>query len=355
MQKSLLKPNRNLSMECYKFFASFLVVLDHVRFPGIPGDLFSCLAQGTIYVFFAITGYFNWGASCKVITKRIKHILKVYITAVALYVFWCCIKTELFGGSSVAVMIQMIPDPDEAMRWLILQADPFIGSYWYFNSILVCYVIFWLYTKFFDGEKVDYKPWYIAAFCLFVINFLKGQIEPVAQSNVMSAYHMLRNAWFMGIPMFAFGMFVREYQERLVKNFGQPAGKLVAVVAGGLMLAFAQLYILGSFGVSFGLLIAIFALVILMAAYPRVPMRTKSAQWLIPRFGFYSTVIYITHAIYIEMYELFLQTPMMERWGAVESYLHSLTVLALSILSAVLAERGLACWGAIRRGGKKTT
>lgn len=353
MQKSQLKTNRNLSMECYKFIASFLVVLDHVHFPGIPGDLFVCLAQGTVYVFFAITGYFNFGAGSKVILRRLKHILKIYITAVVLFVFWRCLKTEIYGGSSVAVLIQMIPDPDEAMRWMILQVDPFVGSLWYVDTTIVCYVLLWLYVRFFEGERMDYKPLYIAGFCLFIIHFMTSQIEPVGRSNMSTAYPVIRNAWFMGIPMMAFGMFVREYQERLVNSFCQTAGKLVMVVAGGFLLAFAQKNIIGAYGAPFGLLISIFALVILLAAYPRVPMRTKAAQWLIPKFGFYSTVIYIVHINFIEMYELFWQARIEERWGAtVESYLNPLTILALSVLSAVLAERVLACWGAIRKGRK---
>jgi len=341
MQQTQLSPKRNLSMECYKFIASFFVVFAHAMFPGTLGSLTECISRCAVHVFFAITGYFNFGANSRTVGRRLKHILKLYVTAVAMYVFWCCLKTELQGGSSVAVLIQMIPDPDEAMRWLILQMDPFVGSLWYINSTIVCYGIFWMYTKFFDGETVDYKPLYIAGFCLFAVNFLNGVVTPVAQSNAVTVYPAARNAWCWGLPMFAFGIFVREYQDRLVTNFRLTAGKLSVIVVGGFLLAFAQQFTIGIPGMPLGIQIAILGLILLVATNPQVPMRTKAARWLVPKFGFYSTVIYIIHAIFVEAYELFWHDPMALRWGAAEGYLYPLVVLTLSVLTAVVAERVL--------------
>lgn len=339
-------------MDCYKFIASFFVVFAHALFPGTLGKLSECISRCAVHIFFAITGYFNLGASSNSIRKRLLHIVKLYITAVMLYVFWCCVKTELFGGSTVALLIQMIPDPDEAMRWLILQIDPFVGNLWYVDATIVIYVIFGLYTRFFEGEQVNYKPWYIAGFCLFAINFLDGVTQPVAQPNIVMEYPAVRNAWCWGIPMFTFGMFVREYQDRLVANFRLTAGKLALLVAGGFLLAFAQMFTIGIPGLPFGIQIVIIAVVLLTAAFPQVPMRTRAARFLVPKLGFYSTVIYIIHMIYIEIYELFLLEPMKEAFGPAEEYLYPLVVLALSILSAVLAERLLALRKNLYKGRK---
>lgn len=341
MQQTRVKPQRNLSMECYKLVASFFIVFTHAMFPGSLGKTAECISRCGVHVFFAITGYFNFGASSKAIARRLKHILKIYVSAIAIYVFWCCLKTELLGGSSVAALITLVPDPDETMRWLILQMDPFVGSLWYVNSTVVCYAVFWIYTRFFGEEPVNYKPMYMAGFSIFAMVFYVSVLAPAAGTNAATAYPVIRNAWCWGIPMFTFGVFVREYQQRIVENFRLTAGKLVLMTAAGFLLALAQLYTIGIPGMPLGLVIVIIGLVILLAAYPQVRMKTKAAQWLVPKFGFYSTVIYIIHGVFVDCYEQFLHQPMLAVWGEREGYLFPLVVLGLSIVSAVVAERAI--------------
>ena len=76
------------------------------------------------------------------------------------------ITTELTGGSSVAFLITYFPKWEEIMNWLILQQDPRNGQLWYLTSACLCYLILYLYVRFFGDKPVNYRPLYYAAFSL---------------------------------------------------------------------------------------------------------------------------------------------------------------------------------------------
>ena len=68
---------RNQSMECFKMVASIVVLFLHVSVPGKTQSLLQLLANDAVALFFAITGYFNFGADQKTLARRLKHLLRL--------------------------------------------------------------------------------------------------------------------------------------------------------------------------------------------------------------------------------------------------------------------------------------
>lgn len=327
---------RNQSMECAKIIASFFVLFIHVPFPGSYGILVDGIGRFAVPMFFAISGYFNYRASCSKIKKRAMHLVSLYILAVALHLLWGCIITELNGGSTVAYLIKAIPDPDEFTRWIIIQTDPFSGQLWYLNSAIVTYCVYWLYVRFFDNGEITYTPLYFAAFALFSIYFAFCTVTSVGHGGdvLLSS----RNAWFTGIPMFTFGIFLRQYEEQIFNNYHLTAKKLWFLLVIGLLLVIQQWHAISLPGMPLGTLLIIISLLLLLVSHPTIPTKSKATQFLIHKFGPWSTWIYILHLIVNSFYKRFCQQAVISVYPDFEQWLQPFIVLIVSFFAAIVAD-----------------
>lgn len=57
-----MKLQRNQTLECCRILAAVFVVFLHVPFPGTVGKTVNCLARFAVPLFFAISGWFSYGA-----------------------------------------------------------------------------------------------------------------------------------------------------------------------------------------------------------------------------------------------------------------------------------------------------
>lgn len=319
-------------MELAKLIASFFVLFIHVPFPEEYGILVDGIGRFAVPMFFAITGYFNYQADSGRIRKWTKHLIGLYILAVALHLLWGCIVTEAKGGSTVAYLIQAIPDPDEFIRWLVVQTDPFSGQLWYLNSAIVTYGIFGLYVRFYGDGPADYRPLYFAAFSLFAVYFGFCVVTAVEQGTELLSS---RNAWFTGIPMFTLGLFVREHQERIFRNYSLTAAKLWALIVVGVLLVVLEWDAIGISGMPLGTLLVIAGVFLLLVSHPEIAGGSK----LILKCGPWSTWIYILHLIVYSGYRLVCQEALTFRLGeTMEGWLRPLIVLTVSFLAAIVAD-----------------
>lgn len=328
-------------MECAKLMASFFVVFIHIKFPGELGVLADCLGRYAVPMFFAVSGYFNYQADGDKILRRTKHILTLYLIAVAVHILWGCFVTEYNGGSTAAYLIRTIPDPDELARWIMVQNDPFSGHLWYLNAAVVTYLVYWLYIRFWGEKQVEYSPLYYAGFVLFAVLFAFEIITPVGKGE--EAVFSGRNAWFTGIPMFVLGIFIRQYQEPLLRNYRLTTGKLAAVTVAGVLLVIHQWDAMGVLGMPFGTLLILIGLMLLLVSRPTVAGGSKFAEKLILKCGAWSTWVYILHLIVADFYELFCQPWTAAALAEKEPWLRPVIVLILSLLAAMLAD-GISCF-----------
>ena len=327
---------RNMVMECTKLVASFFVLFIHVSFPGQFGHLVNCIATMAVPMFFMISGYFNYGASCAAIRRRTLHIAKLLLGGTLLYILWSCVSTELAGGSTIAYLrAALILDPIEITNWIILHIHPYAGHLWYLNAILLCYLCFWAYSKFFEGKIMDYRPFYFLCLILLVLFLLYGVILPADGS---SSGMNIRNGWLFGLPMFGIGLFFREYQEQIFAQYSLTAKKLLVIFFAGIAFGIFQWSTTGIGMIPFGMFLAVIALMLLMISHPIIPVKSKAAETIILSFGPISTWIYISHLMFGMLYGQLLQEPLAARFGTAEPWLQPVVVLVLSLIGAVLFE-----------------
>lgn len=69
------KLQRNQTLECCRILAAVFVVFLHVPFPGTVGKTVNCLARLAVPLFFAISGWFSYGAEGRKLLRRMGRIL----------------------------------------------------------------------------------------------------------------------------------------------------------------------------------------------------------------------------------------------------------------------------------------
>lgn len=322
---------RNQAMECFKIVAAIFVVFLHVSFPSSKAQgLMFVLANDAVALFFVITGYFNFGADRKTLERRMKHLLRLYLVAILFTIAVGIITAGITGDGSAAFLI---PRWDEIMNWLILQQDPRNGQLWYLTSACVCYLIVYLYVRFFGDEPVNYRPLYGAAFSLFAVFLALGCLAPAAGTDIPIA----GNGFFLGIPMFTLGLFLREHRERILANFRLTSGKLLALALTGCTLGIAQCFTIGMGQATMGALLEIPALLLFMTCHPTVTKERGFLAACVGKFGAWSTYVYILHIQILSVYTRFCRPAMLTVFSEnAEAWIQPFAVAALSLIAAIV-------------------
>lgn len=337
MVQTQVKSARNQSIECARLLASFLVVLVHCPFPGVLGEYLDCLGRYAVPLFFVISGYFCFRASDEKILSRMKHVLKLYLWAVLLYLLWNIFKTEYNGESTVAYLLSAVPEIDEVARLIFLNVPPYVGHLWYLLAMVTCYLAMWAYVRFFGQETVNYRPLYIVGVCLMVNQITTGAIMENVQTEI--PFYWCRTAFLFGLPMFALGIFLREYRERIVANFHLTTRNLLLLIAGCVVLSLIQARGNVSGGsMEFGTILGIVVLMLFLTAHPAVAAPGSAAEKYIGHFGSMSMVIYILHLMVISAYKLLLLPQMELLLDSKEPWVRPLAVLGITLAAAVVWE-----------------
>ena len=324
---------RNQAMECFKIVAAIFVVFLHVSFPSSKAQgLMFVLANDAVALFFVITGYFNFGADHKTLVRRMKHILRLYLMAILFTIAVGIITAGITGDGSAAFLI---PRWDEIMNWLILQQDPRNGQLWYLTSACLCYLILYLYVRFFGDKPVNYRPLYYAAFSLFAVFLALGCLAAVAGMNV--PYLLYRNGFFCGLPMFTLGIFLREYQDRILTNFNLTSGKVLALALAGFILGIMQYFTVGMGQAAMGTLLEIPALLLFMTYHPTVTKERGFLSACVGKFGAWPTYVYILHMQIFSVYTRFCRPAMLTVFSEnAEAWIQPFAVAALSLIAAIV-------------------
>ncbi len=324
---------RNQAMECFKMVAAIFVVFLHISFPSSKAQgLMFVLANDAVALFFVITGYFNFGADRKTLERRMKHLLRLYLVAILFTIAVGIITVGIIGDGSAAFLI---PRWDEIMNWLILQQDPRNGQLWYLTSACLCYLILYLYVRFFGDKPVNYRPLYYAAFSLFAVFLALGCLAAVAGMNV--PYLLYRNGFFCGLPMFTLGIFLREYQDRILTNFNLTSGKLLALALAGFILGIMQYFTVGMGQAAMGTLLEIPALLLFMTYHPTVTKERGFLAACVGKFGAWSTYVYILHMQILSVYTRFCRPAMLTVFPEnAEAWIQPFAVAGLSLIAAIV-------------------
>lgn len=331
-----VKTGRNTSMECCKLVAAFFVIFNHAPLPGNLGKIIDCLGHFAVPMFFAISGYFNYQATGKQIRRRTWHIVKLLVIGTVAHLCYGCLATELNGGSTIAYLRAAIPDPIEVLNFIVLHKHPYAGHLWYLVALIACYLVFYAYTRFCETGRVNYRPFYILCLGLFCVTFALDTITSATSLEEVSFF--ARNGWFAGLPMFGFGLFLHQYQERIFRAFQLPGRKLFLLILAGAALSILQSQTTGIGMLPLGTLISVAALMLFLISHPKVPVISPAMERLVLSFGPISTWIYLLHLVFVLFYGSFCQPYFAALWGEMEPYLGPVLIAAVSLVTAVVCE-----------------
>ena len=327
---------RNEAMELFKLMASILVVFIHVKFPGRVGSVTVSLARVAVPVFLAISGWFSFGTKPDRLLKRLGHILLLFVVAVTAAAVLGCPVAMHRGTAPVDFLRGFVPGTKSLSMTMLTHESgfPCTGYTWYLIAAAFCYLVLYVYVRFFGEQTPDYRPLYFVAAVLLTANFLMGEMGRPLDVGV--PYQLQRNGLFLGLPMFTLGIFLREYRERIMKNFALTDGKLLLLLLAGVALTLLQWKGTGTGELPPGTVIQLVALMLLMAAHPDLKCPWAGIA------GGVSTVVYLLHFPLIGVYEAFL-LPLIPLGAGVESWLRPVFVASLSILLGI-------AWVMIRAG-----
>ena len=261
-----INSTRNLSLECFKLLAACFVVFLHIPFPGAFGQWIICLSRFAVPLFFAVSGWFSFGASPEKLKKRFVHILLLEIFGDMLYISWRCLRDYLAGESLYWCLRYQIPDVQALKMWLFWNVDPFAGHLWYLSATCLCYLILWAFTRL--GRK-DYRPLYVTGFILLLWGFLMGEFSRF--TGFRADYRICRSGLFTGLPVFFLGLFLRENREKL-KTWGIP------LLLSGIGLSILEWKTLGSYDLYIGAVMTAAGILLATSRRPGVPgWLTKAA------------------------------------------------------------------------------
>lgn len=207
---SVVRTNRNNSIEVGKALAALCVILVHFRFPGIVGKIHFGYARFVIPFFFMVAGYYVYNSdSAKVIKRlpgKIKHIFIIWmLTDVGYTIF-----DLIYSGFDYKYVIEGLKmNGLDIFRLVFLQYTRYFFA-WYLLAQILCYLVTFLIAKYNFWNKT-----FILIPILLFINIGMGEGLPFILGEACPWY-WCSNFWLMGFPCYAFGYYIRINENRLI-------------------------------------------------------------------------------------------------------------------------------------------
>ena len=330
-----ISAKKNETLDICKMVAAFFVVCIHVCFPGAFGRMILCIGRFAVPLFFAVSGYFSYGISSGKAVKRCVRLLKINAICIGLCFLWTLFETRYVGTSTLERWLGMIPSIKALVDWMFLHLNPFGSHLWYLTAIVVCYGVLAIYVRFFGSEQVEYRPFYLVGVFLFIVQFAVGDLLRLFIDNI--PYYLFRNGWFIGLPMFILGIFLREYQDRMIENYHLSSVTLLLLFLSGSALSALQWERFGPRELPVGAIVQVIAIILFAQLHPTVARKSRSVRQMVASLGFLSLFTYIAHLYIANLYAMFLVHPIIDivGWQA-ESWMRPLLVFGLTIAAGIL-------------------
>ncbi len=197
-----MKPStRNVYLDLFKYFLSFLVILIHVTQKDY---VFHPLFRLAVPMFFLISGYFMYHPDKDRQMAKAKgfipRTLKYFLIGFGFYIVFDFIMCYV-DGHGVGYYFTTLFYKDFLLEFIFLnQPITYTGAQlWFLIALLVLSVVHWLAVKF---DLTKYYKFAIPA-CFAIYFFFAGYMYLFQETDMPIRY--TRNAWFMGLPMFSLG------------------------------------------------------------------------------------------------------------------------------------------------------
>jgi peptidoglycan/LPS O-acetylase OafA/YrhL len=256
----------------------------------------------------------------------LKHIFVLNVVGTLVFVIYSLTKDADFVTKTFTMR--------NVAKWLLIHTNPASHHLWYLAAILFCYFVLWIYVTFFNNdEEINYKPLYVIGVLLFAFQIAFGSYAEILKWNI--SYFIYRNGLFFGLPMFALGIFIHEYEERIITNFKLTTPKLIFMFLGGIILGYIQSKGIAIEEMPLGVLFEVIALLLFLAPRPTITTRPILTK-LIGTFGSASTFVYIMHLLFISLYKDYVRADLQKLLGSDERFYYPLLIALVSVVTGLI-------------------
>lgn len=299
-----MNPNRtrNLTLEWVKLLAACFVVLIHVLLPGDLGSAADCIGRFAVPVFFAISGYYAFGAESRSVAKKLLRTLRLTVGANLFYFFLSFFLWNYEEYIHFVDYFHYRINLYNLSNMFITGVTPTEGwQLWFLTALLFCYAVLYLYVRFFNGEPVKYSYLYCISACMLAFFFYQDSLMDL--QGVTEINETARNGLFLGLPCFSLGLFLREHEERIARAYPWSNLRSLILIADGIGLSLVQYFGTGKAELPLGMLLAVPELFLFCVHNPiprLLPFRT-----LAPWAGKMSLWVFLLHmAVYLTIMPL---------------------------------------------------
>lgn len=336
MPQTQVKQVRKQSVECARLVASFFVVFVHCPFPGRFGKAVICIARFAVPMFLMISGYFSYRVDSRKMAVRVRKMLWLNVIATLVYVLKRYLVESHFNWGLMETILELAPGKRQILMWVVLGLNPYSEHLWYLVAACLCNAVMWGYAVFWEEREICYRPFYGFCAVLLMMQFVVG--EMLSLLGVSVPYVLCRNPILPGLPLFGLGLFLREYQERIIVHFRLTDAKLLFLILGGICCSLFRYAAAGEVEVPLGMVVAAAALLLLLTEHPSV-LHGKTADACISKFGFLSAAMYILHQFVYIFYGRLAQPWMESVFGGNEPWLRPILVILVTLAVSVPCER----------------
>lgn len=228
-----LKSGPISSLYVLKAICAFLVVVIH--FPMKYGYYFYPIVRIAVPCFFMISGYFLYNDNRDKMLSNLKRALfKTLKVTIFAYAFYILVSTVISLTVGERVNFGLGLDFVRNCSWItFILAGPQIGAghLWYLVAYIETLLIIWLFARIGKGVQWLY---FIVPIGL-IINLLCGRysfIIPIEDPIIFDVTKEIvaRNFLTIGIPAFAIGMWIKQYQNQILKYITPCKSLIISLV-----------------------------------------------------------------------------------------------------------------------------
>lgn len=199
---------RNTMLNLLKGFACIGVVLIHVTFPGMIGEIIKFASAYAVPVFFLIAGYYAFGKNEDTIKRRLIKIVKIFIFAY--FVFFIFNALIAFKNDEIMEWLASNYTIKELAKYVLFCTIGFAIPLWYLIAQIETY-IFWYFTVKLKKENLIVR-------ILPILFILQVILTSFCETNELAWFWKI-NFVTRSLTWFALGYYLHTVPEEKINKF----------------------------------------------------------------------------------------------------------------------------------------
>lgn len=214
---------RNTMLNLLKGFACIGVVLIHITFPGMVGEIVKITSAYAVPVFFMIAGYYAFGKNEETVKRRLIKIVKIFIFAY--FVFFVFKALLAFKNNELTEWLASSYSIKEIVKSVVFCTIDFAIPLWYLIAQIETY-IFWYFAVKLKKENLIVRVLPV----LFIIQVV---LTTFCETNGLEWFWRV-NFVTRSLTWFALGYYLHTVPEEKIKKLSDK--KIIVCALVGLII-----------------------------------------------------------------------------------------------------------------------